>query len=459
MVKPNVHVMVVEPDSSSRELVNSWLSQEGYNVTALESGESALKLVHERLWDFVILSVSLRGMTGMEVLERIKKQQPGIPVMIMVEMSQLKETTEAMKLGASSYVIKPLEQIQLLVAARRIIENREVASENEMLRNRLDNILGSYSFVGRSPAITELREKVKTIAADDGPVMIYGEHGVGKEYLAKMFHGMSKRRYMPFEAASLSFVPPALIESELFGHEKAAFTGAAFTKNGRFELANFGTIYLDEVSELSPELQIKIEQMLDKKEFRRVDGTQAIKVDVRIISGSISNLEEHVKKGAFREELYRRLTSNVIYIPSLKERPEDIPLLADHFLQVFSARINKRIKRISQSALDFITDYAWPGNVRELQNAIERAVILARNDRVDADDLPFRIRGYLDMPRTKSIKEWEKHHIRHVLDENAWNISKSAKDLGIDRVTLYNKIKRYKLKKLGTMGEVIEPEE
>jgi len=448
-----VHVMLVEPDSAVRETLNTWLVEEGYNVTALESGESAVKLICERPWDIVVLSFSLPGISGMEVLERMAKEQPGMPVLTLMESSQMNMTSEAVKAGAADYITKPLDQAEVLVTVRRIVECRVCAKESELLRRRLDGIFILYPTVGQSEAIVEIKEKIKTVGVTDEPVMILGEPGTGKEHLAKAIHAQSPRRYMPFETASLGSIPEALIESELFGHEKAAFTGAAFIKKGRFELAAFGTIYLDEVAGLGIGVQEKIERVLDGKEFRRVDGTQAIKSNVRVIASSRLDVGELVKAGTFREDLNRRFNVTTFYVPSLRERPEDISLLADHFLQIFSARINKRIKRISQRALDFLTEYSWPGNVRELQNAIERAVILVRNDRVDADDLPFSIRGYLEAPRTKSVKEWEKYHIRRVLDENNWNISKSAKDLGIDRVTLYNKIKKYKLKKPGAEEE------
>jgi len=452
-MKPDFHIMIIESDPVAREALNAWLAGEGYHVIALESGESAIKLVHERLWDLLIFSLSPSGISGTELLKDIFDKQPNIPVIVLTGQSQLKEASEAVKMGATRYIAKPLDHSEVLSSVKKIAEYRVCAKENELLRQRLDVVFALQPMIGKSKAILEIKERVKTVGPGDTPVMIYGEPGVGKEYLAKTLHANSDRKYMPFETSSLGSMPEALMESEIFGHEKAAFTGASFVKKGRMELANFGTIYLDEIGELSPDLQMKIDQVIERKEFRRVDGTQIIRGDVRIICSTRFDLKTMVKEGKFNESLYRKFDASSFSIPPLYERPEDIPLLADHFLQIFSARINKRIKRISRRALEFLTDYSWPGNVHELQNAIERAVILARNDRVNPDDLPFSIRGYLAAPRTKSIKEWEKSHIRRVLGENTWNISKSAKDLDIDRVTLYNKIKKYGLKKPGTETE------
>ncbi len=452
------HVMVVEPDPGVRDTLNTWLGKEGYHVTALDNGESALKLIHERLWDLMIFSMTPPGMGDLKVIEYIVKAQSGIPILVILEPEQFNMASQAVKLGAAEYITKPLDHAAVLVLVRRILECRICNKESGLLRRRLDALFGLYPIVGRSPAMMEIKENTRQVGSSNKPVIIYGEPGIGKEHLAKTIHANSLRRYMPFETVSLGSIQEALIESELFGHEKAAFTGAAFIKKGGFELANYGTVYLDEVAELSPALQEKVEEVLEKKEFRRVDGTQEIKTDVHVICSSQSNLAQSVDNGNFRESLYNLLNASSFYIPPLRERPEDIPLLADHFLQIFSARINKKIKRISQKALDFLTDYSWPGNVHELHNAIERAVILARSDQVDPDDLPFSIRGYLETPRTKSIKEWEKYHIQRVLDENGWNISKSAKDLEIDRVTLYNKIKKYKLKRPGEERKTEEPQ-
>jgi len=455
-MKYDIHLMVVEPEASLREELKGWLSAEGYHVTALESGDSALKLIHERTWDTVIMSLEAPGKDGLKVLEHLHSEEPHIPILVMVESDRLNEAGRALKAGAVNYISRPPEESEVLVTTRRIVECRISARENELLKQRIDSLLELQTLIGRSAQTAEMKKQIKNIGPRDGPVLILGEAGVGKEHVAKMIHAASPRRHMPFEAVSLGALPETLVESELFGHEKAAFTGSAFVKKGKLELANFGTLYLDGINELTPEQQLKIEQVMDMGEFRRVDGTQVIRADVRMICGSRSDLEDEVKSGGVRQDLYNRISNNVIYVPPLRERPDDVPVLAEHFLQIYSARLNKKIKRISQRALDFLSEYSWPGNVRELQNAIERAVILARTDKVDADDLPFSIRGYLESPRTKKIKEWEKYHIRRVLNENAWNISKSAKDLGIDRVTLYNKIKKYKLKKPGEEGEFEE---
>jgi transcriptional regulator with PAS, ATPase and Fis domain len=291
---------------------------------------------------------------------------------------------------------------------------------------------------------------VKNVAESDASVLIIGESGTGKELIARAIHANSSRRYTPFITASCGAMPEGLLESELFGHEKGAFTGALYTKKGRFELADGGTLFLDEIGEISPKTQVDLLRVLDEKSFRRVGGMEQINVDVRILAATNRDLQKAIKEGTFREDLFYRLNVVSIHLPPLRERKEDIPLLSDHFLDKFRAETNKRIEHISSKALELILEYDWPGNVRELENAIERAVVVGKKKEIVPEDLPFFRQEIPEKTGAKSLKEREKIHILKTLEENGWNISKTAEELGIDRVTLYNKIKKYNLEKSKT---------
>jgi len=444
-METDAYIMVVDDESSVREALSNWMRQLGFKVTTLENGEAALKLYNERQWNTVFLDMTMPGISGLEVMAKMREQNPSIPVILLADSGNVAKAVKALDNGASDYMVKPLTMEEVSHFVRRVLAFQELEQEVTRLKQRMDAMYEFDEMMGRSPAMRAIFEKVNEVAQGDGSVLIRGEPGTGKESIARSIHARSARRYMPFVIASFGAIPMALLESELFGHEKGAFTGAAFTKKGRFELAHKGTLLLDAIGRITPKTQLDLTLALNEKSFRRVGGTQLIKFDARLIAATSKNLEYLVEAKQFREDLLQHLNSSTIIIPPLRERIDDIPLLAEHFLQKYVTKTNKRIRRFNPAAMDLLRVYPWPGNVRELKNAVERSVIQAESDEITPDELPFTLRGYLENAATKSIKEWEKVHISRVLNENDWNISKSAKDLKIDRVTLYNKIKKYKI--------------
>lgn len=442
-----VHIMIVDDDASIREALSNWMRKLGYRVTTLDSGESALKLLNERRWNTVLLDINLSGTSGLEILAKIKSQRDEIPVILMVEANEANKAISALSNGVVDYIVKPLVAEEVLYRVKRLLAIEGLEHEVEELKQRIDSFYEADVLIGRSSAIKGIYDKIQEVAATDKSVLIRGEAGTGKELVARLIHARSKRRYMPFVVASFGVIQSSLLDSELFGHEKGAFTGATFTKPGKIELANGGTLFLDAIARITPKTQLDLTLAFNEKSFRRIGGTQQIKFDVRIVSATRQNLEYLVETNQYRADLLSHIGEVTIFIPPLRERQEDIPLLAEHFLEKYSTKTNKKIKKFSHSAMELLKNYSWPGNVRELKNAVERSVMLAEGDEITPDELPFTIRGYLDDSATKSIKDWEKVHILKVLQENDWNISKSAKDLKIDRVTLYNKMKKYGLEK------------
>lgn len=449
-VKPmenEVHIMIVANDPSVREALSNWIRKLGYRVTTLESGESGFKLLNERRWNCVIWDINVGEASGLDVLTKIKSQYSEIPVILLSEAGEVSKAIYALSRGAVDYIVKPLLPEDVVYRVKRVLNIEGLERQIEELKQRIDSFYEVDEFVGRSSVIKSIYDKIQEVAYTDKSVLIIGEAGTGKELIARLIHARSQRRYKPFVTASFGVISSSLLESELFGHEKGAFTGATFTKPGKIELANGGTLFLDAVTRIAPKTQLDLALVLNERTLRRIGGTQQIKFDVRIISATRQNLEYLTEINQYRSDLLKQISEVTIYIPPLRERQEDIPLLAEDFLEKYSTKTNKKIKRFSLSAMDLLKNYSWPGNVRELKNVVERSVILAQDDEITTDELPFNIRGYLDDSATKSIKDWEKVHILKVLQENDWNISKSAKDLKIDRVTLYNKMKKYALEK------------
>ncbi|MDP4117543.1 MAG: sigma-54 dependent transcriptional regulator, partial [Bacteroidota bacterium] len=329
------------------------------------------------------------------------------------------------------------------------LKQRMLKKENEQLKDQLDEIIRPDNLIGESPSMLKIFTLINTVAPTDTTAIIRGESGTGKELIAKAIHINSRRKYFPIITVNCGALAESILESELFGHEKGAFTGAHFKRKGKFEMANGGTIFLDEIGTISPKMQVELLRVIESKQFSRVGGNEVIYSDFRVIAATNENLEEAVKQGRFREDLYYRLNVFTLFVPPLRDRLEDIPILANHFLSKFANSMNKKITAISDEALDFLIRYNWPGNVRELENAIERAVVVTRTDTIQIEDLPFQINNPANPFNNddRSLAALEKRHIAITLNNLNWNISRSAEALGIDRVTLYNKINKYGLQR------------
>jgi len=354
---------------------------------------------------------------------------------------------QALKDGAFDYVTKPIDPDELSHLVRRAVEQRRLRSENLRLRENVDQLVMPAQIVGESQQMRKMLELARSVASTDTTVLIRGESGTGKELVAQAIHAASRRRYFPIVAVNCGALPESLLESELFGHEKGAFTGAQFRRKGKLEMADGGTLFLDEVGTISPRTQVDLLRVLETKEFARLGGTRPIQVDFRVICATNQNLEQLVETGAFREDLYFRVNVVTIQIPPLRERREDIPLLAGHFLNKYALQMNRPFRELDPAALDLLVRYDWPGNVRELANAIERALVVGTPPAVRAEDLPLRLSRQENDVAGDALVDVERAHIAKVLEQERWNITHAAEKLKIDRVTLYNKIKKYDLRK------------
>jgi len=429
-----------------RESLRDWLTDAGYQVFTAENEPQAMEIIQREGLRIVITDLVMPGTDGIELTKRAKEISPDIEVIITTAYGSIPTAITAIREGAYDYIEKPFcpERAELLI--EKLVERQGLIEENISLHRRLEERYRFENIIARSPRMQQVVEVIKIVAKSNASVLITGETGTGKELVAQAIHSQSHRHGKPFVAVSCAALPETLLESELFGHEKGAFTGAYAQKKGKFEIANRGTLFLDEIGEMSANIQVHLLRVLEGREFTRVGGNEPIKVDVRIISATNRNIKEAVAEGQFREDLYYRLNVVNIELPSLRERKEDIPLLVQHFLKKFAQENNKEITGFSPGATDFLLRYDWPGNVRELENAIERAVILAKSRLIKINDLPqHRLVAACAISREKDLKEVEKNHIVNVLAETGGNYAEAARVLGISRMTLYNKAKAYGL--------------
>ncbi len=444
-------ILIIDDEEAIRDAMSQVLSREGYEVKEAREAQEGLELFQRENFHLVFLDLKLPGMKGMDVLTRMKEVSPETPVIIITGYSSIESAVEAMKKGAFDYMPKPFTPEELRVITKRALENRRLLYENIYLRQELETKIEFELVIGQSPAMQKVLDIVRRVAPTESTVLITGESGTGKELIAREIHRHSSRRRAPFVVVDCGALVETLFESELFGHVKGSFTGAYETKHGRFEVADGGTIFFDEISNISPNIQAKLLRVIQEREITRIGSNRPIKVDVRILAATNENLADLVKKGKFREDLFYRLNVVPLHLPPLRERKEDIPLLAQHFLQKYNRRAKKNIKGITSRALKSLMEYDWPGNVRELENTIERAVVLARGDMIDLEDLiPHGISAqpsYFSpwMPPFRPLAEIEKEYIKAVLKEHKGNKSTAAKILGIDRKTLWAKIKKYKI--------------
>lgn len=447
-------VLIVDDDKNICKMIEASLRKERkYDVQTALSGEACLRNIRESIPDIVLLDIQMPGIDGIETLKQIKQEDPRIPVVIMSAHGTIERAVRSMKLGAYDFITKPFARDRLLVTVNNALMTSSLRKEVDELRSELKSKYTFDNIVGQSGIMQDVFRSVAKVINSQVTVLIQGESGTGKELIARAIHYHSKTRSSkPFVAVNCTALPESLLESELFGHEKGAFTGASGRRIGKFEQANGGTIFLDEIGLMSPATQSKVLRVLQEREFERVGGNELVKVDIRFISAANKDLEEAMKKGEFREDLYYRVSVFPIKLPALRERKEDIPLLAAHFLRKYSDQEGKELEGVSSDALDLLMAYNWPGNVRELENAIERAVVLSVGKEISAKDLPAAVRSLgekriyeSDNTLASWIEKLEEDALRQALLECEGNISQTAKKLGIGRATIYRKAKKYGL--------------
>jgi DNA-binding NtrC family response regulator len=441
-------ILVVDDEFSVRDALEHWFRRDGYRAGSAASAEEALARLQEAAWDVVLVDIRMPGMDGLALQRRIHEIDPDQVVIIVTAYAAVDTAVQALKAGAFDYITKPVDPDELSRLVRKAIEQRRLKSENRQLRQHIETMAGLDRIVGESAQIRKVMEMVRSVAETDATVLIRGESGTGKELIAQAIHMGSRRRYFPIVPVNCGALAEGLLESELFGHEKGAFTGAQYRRKGRLEMADGGTLFLDEVGTIAPKTQVELLRVLEGKEFSRLGGTRPIKVDFRVISATNQNLEKLVETGAFREDLYYRINVVSIQLPPLRERREDIPALAQHLLERYARQMNRPFTEIDPEALDLLVRHPWPGNVRELANAIERALVVGVPPAVRSADLPLQLgRCEEPPPGGDSLEDLERAHIARILDRGGWNISQAARTLGIDRATLYSKIKKYELRR------------
>lgn len=447
-----LEILIVDDDAVHRRAVRLNMAGWGHSVTEADDGEEAVRQARVRTFDLILMDIRMTKMSGLEALEQIKKISPAVPVIIMTAYASVETAVSAMKMGADDYLTKPLNYDELQIKIARTAERRRLKNENEYLKERLGEKFDRRHMIGQSKAMIRLLEMVEQVAATQATVLITGESGTGKEMIANAIHFNSSRREAPFVKINCAALTETLLESELFGHEKGAFTGADRRREGKFVQADGGSIFLDEVSEMSPAMQVKLLRVLQERELTRVGGQDVVRVDVRLIAASNKDLIKEIREGRFREDLFYRLNVVALALPPLKERAEDIPLMAQHFLKLFAEKNSKSISGFTPRAMQKLTAYAWPGNVRELMNAVERAVVLSRSDTVDEDELVFPMADQCLSPDASRIavpttglplEAVEKQSILDAMKAAGGNKSEAARRLGITRKTLRKKLEKY----------------
>jgi two-component system, NtrC family, response regulator HydG len=452
-----LRILVVDDEEIVRTSLQQWFEEDGHTVRACGEAKQALAVMREQDWDLALVDIKMPGMDGLELQKRLHEIDPELSVVVMTAFASVETAVRALKAGAYDYVTKPFDPDALSHLLRRASEQRDLLRENRGLKAQLEEIVQPSPILGHSLAIGKVVQLVGTVAPTNTSVMITGESGVGKELVARAIHANSPRAYMPLVVVNCGALSEGILESELFGHERGAFTGAQYRHKGKFELADGGTLFLDEIGEVTPKIQVELLRVLEEKQLVRLGGTQTIRADFRLVAATNKDLRAAVAAGSFREDLYYRLNVFEIHVPPLRERREDIRDLVLHFAQRFARQMNRPLPSFTAEALRALEAHDWPGNVRELSNAIERAMVVQRGDLIDTEHLPLRtgsptVSATVPTGGDRSLATLERRHIESILDETGWNISETARLLGVDRGTVYNKIKLYGLKRMDGIG-------
>lgn len=438
-----ISILIVDDEESVRDSLYNWFIEDGYHVECAENAKKALSMLEGRPFDIILADIKMPGMDGMEMHRRIRTLNTDSIVIIMTAFASVDTAVQALKDGAYDYVTKPFDPDDLSHLIRNAATQIALKTENRVLRDQMTSLEEVEDIIGQSEPMMKVLKEVESVAQSSSSVIITGESGTGKELIARAIHANSPRKYFPLISVHCGALTESLLESELFGHEKGAFTGATFNRKGRFEMADGGTIFLDEIGTISAKMQVELLRVLETRSFVRVGGNKEISSDFRVICATNRDLGEMVRNGTFREDLFYRLNVVNIKIPPLRERTEDIPMLVDHFIKKYCTSMSRDTIPIEQAALRQLEEFEFPGNVRELENMIERAIVIGNGREIKLRDLPMGKER--QTTQVESLDELEKKHITQILSKYEWNISRSAKALNVDRVTLYNKIRKYNL--------------
>ena len=442
----NLNILVIDDEAYMRDACRQLLSRNKYKVDVAEDGYKGLELMGKKVFDIVILDLKMPGIDGMKVLEKIKADNPEIIVIVITGYATVESAVQAMKIGAYDFLPKPFTPDELRVIVQRVAEKRKLMLENIYLREQLKAYIGMDEIIGESNPMIEIKELIRKVGSSDSTVLISGESGTGKELVARAIHRHSMRKDKPFIVVDCGSLVENLFESELFGHVKGSFTGAITSKHGKFELANSGTIFFDEIGNINTNIQAKLLRAIQEGEITKVGGSQTLKIDIRIISATNIDLIQGINNGSFREDLFYRLAVIPICLPPLRDRRDDIPLLANYFLNKFNLKRKKSIKSISNKTMQTLLEYYWPGNVRELQNSIERSIVLAKDDIIEPVDIFHYAFTKNKQTSLSSLASAEREHIIKIMQECNWNKSRAANILKIDRKTLRTKLNKYQIR-------------
>ena len=449
-MKPSdIGILIVDDEASVRDALHKWFELDGYRVDSAADATIALQKLQDATWDIVLLDIKMPGMDGLELQRRIKEIDKDIITIVITAFASVDTSIQALKEGAFDYVVKPVDPDDMSHLIRNAVEQRRLYYENRQLRSHIEELNLTDDIVGQSEQLKAVLDKVSTVAPTDSTVMIRGESGTGKELIARAIHSNSTRRYFPIITINCGAYSEGLLESELFGHEKGAFTGALYQRRGKLEMADKGTIFLDEIGNIGMKMQMDLLRVIETRQFCRLGGDKTISVDFRIICATNKDLEAAVRSGTFRDDLYYRLNVFSIELPPLRERPDDISRLARFFVSMYAQTMNKSALDIAPETIALLERYNWPGNVRELRNAIERAVVSTRGTIITPADLSFPLPAAPTeiLDEAGSLKDMERNHIKKILRKTSGNIARAASILGISRLTLYKKIDKYRLKK------------